>query len=43
MDGTPVGRLPLPGAVNFDFDESHQTLFVTTDTAVWAADLTKGA
>jgi len=42
-DGTLVRELPLPGAVNFDFDEGYSTLFVTTDTAVWAADLTKGA
>jgi gluconolactonase len=42
-DGTLVRELPLPGAVNFDFDAGHETLFVTTDTAVWAADLTKGA
>jgi gluconolactonase len=42
-DGTLVRELPLPGAVNFDFDERQSTLFVTTDTAVWTADLTKGA
>jgi gluconolactonase len=42
-DGTLVRELPLPGAVNFDFDEDDSTFFVTTDSAVWAADLTKGA
>jgi gluconolactonase len=42
-DATLVRKLQLPGAVNFDFDEDDSTLFVTTDTAVWAADLTKGA
>jgi gluconolactonase len=43
---SPAGRLleeiPLPGAVNFAFAGS--TLYVTTDTAIWAAELSaKGA
>ena len=37
-DGELVGEIDLPGAVNFAF--GGDTLFITTDTAVWAA---KGA
>ena len=37
-DGAPVGRIPLPGAVNFAFGPAGR-LFITTDTAVWAAEL----
>jgi len=40
--GDLVDRIDLPGAVNFAFGGS--TLYVTTDTAVWAVELTaKGA
>ena len=43
--GSLLGRIKLPGAVNFTFggrDNNH--LYVTTDTAVWVAVLnTKGA
>jgi gluconolactonase len=38
-DGRLVDEIPLPGAVNFAFDEDERTLFITTDTAVWAAEL----
>jgi len=38
--GELVGEIDLPGAVNFAFGDGR--LFVTTDTAVWAAEL-KGA
>ena len=41
-DGELVEEIPLPGAVNFVFGGS--TLYVTTDTAIWAAELSaKGA
>jgi gluconolactonase len=41
-DGEQLGEIALPGAVNFAFGGS--TLFVTTDTAIWAARLdAKGA
>jgi gluconolactonase len=41
-DGELVEEIPLPGAVNFAFGGS--TLYVTTDTAIWAAELSaKGA
>ena len=36
-DGRVVDQIPLPGAVNFAIH--GDVLFVTTDTAVWAADL----
>jgi gluconolactonase len=38
--GELVGEIELPGAVNFAFGAGR--LFITTDTAVWAAEL-KGA
>ena len=43
-DGRRIGRIDLPGAVNFTFGGPHtNVLFITTDTAVWAAVLdTKG-
>jgi gluconolactonase len=41
-EGELVDRIALPGAVNFAFGGS--TLFITTDTAIWAAQLSaKGA
>jgi gluconolactonase len=41
-DGRRVEEIPLPGAVNFAFGGS--TLFITTDNAIWAAELgAKGA
>jgi gluconolactonase len=41
-DGDLLEQIPLPGAVNFAFGGS--TLFITTDTAIWAAELSaKGA
>ena len=44
-DGDLVDEIDLPGAVNFCFGGAeHDVLFITTDTAVWAAVLhTKGA
>ncbi|MGH3037504.1 MAG: SMP-30/gluconolactonase/LRE family protein [Gaiellaceae bacterium] len=43
--GGQVGEIELPGAVNFTFGgPGRNVLFITTDTAVWAAELdTKGA
>jgi gluconolactonase len=43
--GEPVGQISLPGAVNFAFGgRDGNVLFITTDTAVWAAELdAKGA
>ena len=43
--GERIGEIELPGAVNFTFGgPSRNVLFITTDTAVWAAELdTKGA
>jgi len=43
--GDLIGQISLPGAVNFTFGRpSGQVLFITTDTAVWAAVLaTAGA
>jgi gluconolactonase len=36
--GERIGEIALPGAVNFAFGgPEHETLFITTDTAVWAA------
>jgi sugar lactone lactonase YvrE len=41
-DGKQVDEIELPGAVNFVFADS--TLLITTDTAIWAAELSaKGA
>jgi len=38
--GDPVGQIHLPGAVNFTFGgPAGNVLFITTDTAVWAAVL----
>jgi len=44
-DGALVDEIALPGAVNFYFGgERRNVLFITTDTAVWAAVLdTEGA
>ena len=44
-DGDPLGDILLPGAVNFAFGgEGRNVLYITTDTAVWAAVLdTEGA
>lgn len=39
-DGDPLGEIRLPGAVNFAFGGPEgNVLFITTDTAVWAAVL----
>lgn len=41
-NGELVDEIELPGAVNFTF--AHSTLLITTDTAIWAAELSaKGA
>ncbi len=41
-DGEQIDEIELPGAVNFAFADS--TLLITTDTAIWAAELSaKGA
>ena len=38
--GDLIGLISLPGAVNFTFGgPGGQVLFITTDTAVWAAVL----
>lgn len=37
-DGSELGSIDLPGAVNFAFGH-NALLYVTTDTAVWAVDL----
>jgi gluconolactonase len=44
-DGDPLGEIRLPGAVNFAFGgPGRNVLFITNDTAVWAAVLdAKGA
>ena len=44
-DGTRLGEIHLPGAVNFTFGgPRHNVLFITTDVAVWAVALNaKGA
>ena len=43
--GDLIGQISLPGAVNFTFGGPRgRVLFITTDTAVWAAVLaTAGA
>lgn len=38
-DGRLLREIDLPGAVNFAFGADERTLFITTDTAVWAAEL----
>ena len=41
-DGDLIGEINLPGAVNFAFGGTgRNVLFITTDTAVWAAVLTR--
>ena len=41
--GELVCEVPLAGAVNFAFGETEDVLYVTTDTAIWAAHFeTKG-
>ena len=44
-DGHLVGQIDVPGAVNFTFGgPEHDVLYITADTAVWAAVLdTRGA
>ncbi|MEP6954304.1 MAG: SMP-30/gluconolactonase/LRE family protein, partial [Solirubrobacteraceae bacterium] len=44
-DGRLLGEIELPGAVNFAWGGPHRgVLYITTDTAVWAAVLaTQGA
>ena len=38
--GDLIGQVSLPGAVNFTFGgPGGQVLFITTDTAIWAAVL----
>ena len=38
--GDPLGEIRLPGAVNFTFGGRHRNvLFITADTAIWAAHL----
>ena len=37
-EGDRLGEIPVPGAVNFAWGDSH-CLYITTDTAVWAAEL----
>jgi gluconolactonase len=42
--GEPLGAIDLPGAVIFAFGPGEDVLYITADTAIWAADLTaKGA
>ncbi len=44
-DGRPLGQIDVPGAVNFTFGgPAGDVLYITADTAVWAAVLdTRGA
>jgi gluconolactonase len=44
-EGLLIGEIDLPGAVNFTFGgRDNNVLFITADTAIWAAVLdTKGA
>jgi hypothetical protein len=42
--GDLIGQIRLPGAVNFTFGRpADDVLFITTDTAIWAAVLNPGA
>jgi gluconolactonase len=38
-DGKRIGTIGLPGAVNFCFGRDERVLFITTDDAIWAAEL----
>jgi gluconolactonase len=39
-NGAPLGEIALPGAVNFCFGTAElNVLFITTDDAIWAAEL----
>jgi gluconolactonase len=43
-DGTPLGLIPVPGAVNFTFGGPRgDVLFITADDAIWAAVLAPAA
>jgi gluconolactonase len=38
--GSPIGEIELPGAVNFTFGGARgEVLYITADTAIWAATL----
>jgi gluconolactonase len=37
--GEPLGAIDLPGAVIFAFGPAEEVLYITADTAIWAADL----
>jgi gluconolactonase len=38
--GDPIGEITVPGAVNFTFGgPRNNILFITADTAIWAAVL----
>jgi gluconolactonase len=37
--GEPLGAIDLPGAVIFAFGPGEDVLYITADTAIWAADL----
>jgi gluconolactonase len=37
--GEPLGSINLPGAVIFAFGPDEEVLYITADTAIWAADL----
>ena len=42
--GDLIGQISLPGAVNFTFGGPRgDVLFITTDTAIWAAVLSTAA
>lgn len=42
--GDLIGQIRLPGAVNFTFGgPGGEVLFITTDTAIWAAVLNPAA
>jgi gluconolactonase len=42
--GDLIGQINLPGAVNFTFGgPGGEVLFITTDTAIWAAVLNPAA
>jgi gluconolactonase len=37
--GELIGRVDLPGAVNFTFGAGERLLYITADTGIWAAEL----